>query len=181
MKKIAIIISFFMLIFCQKNKNETKDIIDKELTNVKKVNATGNPELNKSENAKKWLVEAIEKKLNSDFFEMEDITTKEYAEYKNDAMMADSGEDESLSKDGFESKWKGKFDTKYVNSDGFLISGQDNGKIKVTNCKLLPTNKADEFVFKIIITDLDFKHDYKREIKVIPAKKAFLISDVKEL
>lgn len=42
---------------------------------------------------------------------MKDMTTKDYYEYKGDAMNVDMDVDGSLTQKEFEEKWKGKFDT----------------------------------------------------------------------
>ncbi|MEA9415374.1 hypothetical protein [Flavobacterium sp. PL02] len=130
------------------------------------------------ENAKKWLIKTIETNFNKDTYEMSDMTTKTYAQYKSDAINIEY--DNGLTEESFKKKWKNKFDTKYVAMNGFLVPTQDYGKIKVSSCKLLYVIKDKGFVFETIIKDLTFKTSYKRDIKVIPSGKSFLIADVKE-
>jgi hypothetical protein len=129
-------------------------------------------------NAKNWLIKTIEVYFSKDFSNMEDITTKSYVAYKIDAMNLEY--DESLTEEGFKKKWKNKFDTRYVGYEAFLVPTQDNGKIKVTSCKLLSVTKDKAYIFETIIRDLDYKQNYKRDIKVIRSGKTFLIADVKE-
>jgi hypothetical protein len=178
MRNIAIILfSLLFFISCKEKQNDVK-IFGKQNSKIK-TEDTNFVDNNESELAKKWLINSIEENLNKNIIKI--ITTKEYADYKNDALMADSGEDGSLSDQEFEEKWKDKFDTKYAGlRAGFLISGQDYGKIKVDSCKLLQKNSKNEFFFEVVIKDLEFKIDYIREIKVISENKSFLIGDVKE-
>ncbi|MCV9927168.1 hypothetical protein OIU83_05870 [Flavobacterium sp. LS1R49] len=130
------------------------------------------------ENAKKWLIKAIEINFNKETFEMSDITTKTYAEYKSDAINIEY--DNGLTNETFKKKWKNTFDTKYVGTEGFLIPTQDYGKIKVMSCKFLSVTKDKAYIFETIVRDLTYKHSYKRDIKVIHSGKSFLIADVKE-
>lgn len=148
-------------------------------------NATINNTANKQklenqnqENAKKWLIKTIETNFNKDTYEMSDMTTKTYALYKSDAINIEY--DNGLTEESFKKKWKSKFDTKYVGMNGFLVPTQDYGKIKVSSCKLLYISKDKGYVFETIIKDLTFKTSYKRDIKIIPSGKSFLIADVKE-
>jgi hypothetical protein len=130
------------------------------------------------ENAKDWLIKAIEINFNKDTFDTADITTKTYAEYKSDAINIEY--ENGLTQEAFKKKWKNKFDLKYVGYNGFLVPTQDYGKIKVSSCKLLSVTKDKAYIFETIIRDVDYKHNYKRDIKVIHSGKSFLIADVKE-
>ena len=169
MKKIYILL-IAIIVSCQKHQDKTvtENIVTENKTN-------------KTEKAKSWLIETIEKNLNKDFYKMEDFTTKEYAKYKSDAMNIDFDVDGSLTKDEFVKKWKNKFDVRFAGiENGFLISRQDNGKIKVTSCISLKSNNQNEYIFQTVISDVDFKIENKRDIKVIENGNSFLISDVKE-
>ena len=169
MKKTFILI-IAVLVSCQKTENRKNT---ESITVEKKVDNT--------EKAKKWLVETIEKNLNKDFYNMSDFTTKDYAEYKQDATNVDLYAEGSLTENEFKNKWKNKFDVRFAGiGNGFLISAQDNGKIKVISCVPLKSDNQNEYNFKTIIRDIDFKTEDKRDIKVIENKSSFLISDVKE-
>ncbi len=180
-KTLNLIISLILLNSCQ-NKDKVRSLIDENDT-TKLVSSESNQKIKETEKAKakEWLIETIEANFEKDFPEMKGITTKSYEEYKTEATNVDLDTDGALTQSEFENKWKDKYDTKYAGiGNGFLISGQDWGKIEITNCKSLKSNSENEFVFETIIRDIDFKIDYKREIKVIKYKKSFLISDVKE-
>ena len=45
--------------------------------------------------------------------------------------------DTTMNEEAFKKKWQDKYNTKFVGNGGFIISAQDNGKVKVTNCNLL--------------------------------------------
>jgi hypothetical protein len=128
---------------------------------------------------KKWLAEIIEAYLNCNAFSMSDITTKNYEEYKSDAMTADS--EGGLTADEFHRKWKIKFDPKYAGiGNGFLIGAQDWGTVKVISCEPLAGKMNEGLIFSVVIRDRENKINYKRDITVIPAMEAYLIADVKE-
>jgi hypothetical protein len=169
MKKIFILL-IVISISCQnsQNKKNSKNVVlEKKVDNADK--------------AKKWLIETIEKNLNKDFYNISDFTTKEYAEYKSDATNVDLDVDGGLTENEFVKKWKNKFDVKFARiGNGFLISGQNNGKIKVTSCIALKSDNQNEYIFKTVIRDTDFKVEDKRDIKVLEKRNSFLISDVKE-
>lgn len=130
--------------------------------------------------AQKWVIQAIEKSFSTD--NEEEIFTKEYDEYKQDAINVAYETDGSLTEQEFITKWKDRFDTKYAGvGSGFMISGQDWGNIKVTKCELL--SKTDNsYTFKILIEDVGEGHEakYHRDFTVIIQKNSFLISDIKE-
>jgi hypothetical protein len=134
-------------------------------------------DFNDGEAAKKWLLKAIDQ-FFKETVEMENITTKTYSEYKSDAMNIEM--DGGMTLAAFEKKWNGKFNTKRVGYDGFLISAQDWNKISVTSCLLMNTTKDNGFLFRVVLKDVVSKEIFKRDIKVIPSGKSFLIADVLE-
>jgi hypothetical protein len=169
MNKIKIVLALQLIFFCSyANPKVHQPLLDspKEMT------------FDKSELAKKWLVKAIENFFKQESADMSSITTKSYNEYKSDAMNIDMGE-ESLTLEQFNKKWKKKYDVKHVGYDGFLISGQDWGKIVVSKCDLISA-KGNVYIFQVIIKDTQYKATNKRDIKVIESGKSFLIDDVKE-
>jgi hypothetical protein len=135
---------------------------------------------------KRWLTEVIEGYTNgvdlkASYLKMRSSLTKEYYEYKQDAINVEYDSPEgSLTIEEFNKKWQGKFDTKFVGKGGFLISSQDNGKVKVTTCILLKNLGDSATIYHVIIDDLDFKNKFIRDIKVIGRSGKLLIADVIE-
>ncbi len=62
----------------------------------------------------------------------------------------------------------------------FLISDQDNGKVKVTKCTPKSTTTAEAIILEVVILDTDMNATYHRDIKVVPVIKAYQIDDVVE-
>ncbi|WP_395043734.1 hypothetical protein [Flavobacterium sp.] len=179
MKKLIPLLSAILLLnSCQKEQKSTSLNDEKNQTEKLK---TEDLETNEEENAKKWILKTIDSYFKEDFPTMNGITTKSYEEYKTEATNVDLDTDEALTLEDFEKKWKDKYDTKYAGiGSGFLISGQDWGKIEVINCKSLKSTIENEYLFDVTLSDTHIKIDYLREIKVIKSEDTFLISDVKE-
>jgi hypothetical protein len=171
LKSILIISSVFLLFSCGGNTENSSSAVENKQESTSEKYA----ELDKGK-AEDWLVKALEK-----FFEEEQsysIFTREYVDYKADATAV--GYDDGLTEEEFNTKWSSKFNTKYAGlGNGFLISAQDWSKIIVTNCEF-KKQKDSVLYFDVILTDKDFKEDYKREIHVIEKNGNFLISDVLE-
>ena len=124
--------------------------------------------------AQVWIIEVIENHLNEGGYAMEDICTPKYLEYKTDA--TESGYDGGMTEDDFKKKWATIYDVKHAGiGTAFLISGQDNGKVKVTQCNFKSPN-----IFSVIISDPDMNMKYHRDIKVLPIGKAYQIDDIVE-
>jgi hypothetical protein len=189
MKKILLcIIIAHVFVACKpKQKEVSSEVEMPKITNQDTVSSDQKIDANKlpdTEKAKQWLVKSIESYFVSDLTLMDSvmnsICTKTYFTYKSDATGVDM--DGGMTKKGFEKKWKNKFNTQFGGSGvGFLISGQDWTKIKVSKC-VLSNKKADEgYLFETIITDKGVAdYNYKREIKVIKSGDNFLIADVLE-
>ena len=183
MNKIYLLIAVLSLASCQKKqeqKSEMKISADSVSTDVK-VTEIPAKSLSESDLAKKWLIKKIEENFGTPDGLMDSICTKKYAEYKSDAMGVDY--DGGLTPKAFEKKWKGKFDLKHTGiGTGFLISGQDWVKIKVSKCELSPVKLKEGYLFETTIEDIGAttKTIYKRDIKVVPSGNSFLISDVLE-
>ncbi len=175
-----IIASLFSIIAC---KEEKKENITQSRPQVKEeVFQEAKSQANESEEAKKWLQKNIEDYFKADLVAqekvMQKITTKEYFDYKTDATNVDLDVDGSLTEKEFEDKWKKKFDIKKAGTGvGFLISGQDWDKIKVSECKLLESKKND-FLFDVVLADEKMKAKYPIKVKVIKNKDSFVIADV---
>jgi hypothetical protein len=185
MKKLIILLFAQVFFCCQSKQKEVatseKVVNQDSVSTDKKVLDTNLPE---SEKAKLWLVKSIENYFISDLTLMDSvmnsICTKTYAGYKSDATGVDM--DGGLSVKEFEKKWKGKFNTKLGGVGvGFLISGQDWTKIKVSKCNL-SVKKVDEgYLFETVITDAGVEdYKYKRDIKVVKSGDGFSIADVWE-
>lgn len=133
--------------------------------------------------AQKWLVKSIENYFKEDDYldkNMIKMTTKDYYQYKMDAMNVDMDVDGSLTLKEFQNKWHKKFDVKNTNFDsGFLISGQDWDHIVVEKCNL-ELSSSNDFIFDVVLLDKGFKTRYPRKITVIKNENQFLIADVKE-
>lgn len=125
--------------------------------------------------AKDWLEKSI-----SLFFQdkttMEKICTKQYNSFKNDGWSMSEGD---MSEKKFKSKWGAIYNLNLFCSDcGFLIDGQDYGKIKAEATLKSKTN--DGYWFSVLIKDLDFKANYKRDIRVVNSGNSFLIDEILE-
>lgn len=179
MKKNTVLsLIVFILISCQ-NK-QAKKIESVEKSTIENTELEKSKAINKSESAKKWLIETIQTYFEKDFPKMSGITTKTYEEYKSEATNVDLDTDTAMSRTEFKNKWRNRYDTKYAGIGyGFLISGQDWGKIEIPKCDLLSANE-NGYVFQIILRDTEFKIDYHRDIKIIKSGGSFLIDDVKE-
>ncbi|TDB62357.1 hypothetical protein [Arundinibacter roseus] len=140
---------------------------------------TSNAPEKSTDAAKTWLIKAIEGHFNSENFPMEKITTPTYVEYKSDATNVDM--DGGLSVEEFTKKWKSTFNPALAGiGTGFLISGQDYGKIKVTSCVLIKELNEKRRLYKVILDDPELKESYTREILVGRNGNSFLIEDVRE-
>jgi hypothetical protein len=178
MKKITLIITIFSILSCQKKQENKQETIANKDTIVSDVPLKV---LSESDLAKKWLVEKIEENFKTPDGLIDSICTKSYATYKSDAIGV--GYDGGLTQKVFEKKWKDKFDVKHAGTGtGFLISGQDWVKIKVNKCELSPLKLKEGYLFETTIEDFGAtsKTIYKRDIKIVPSRNSFLISDVLE-
>lgn len=173
--KRAIIASLFMIIACKEEKKEIK-------TQQIKEKAVLNNESNEAEAAKKWLEKSIVDYFKADIGNgeknLQKITTKDYFDYKTDAMNVDLDVDGSLIEKEFKEKWKSKFDTRKAGMGiGFLIPSQDWINIEVDSCDLKSSSK-DEYIFNVVLRDDGFKAYYPSVIKVVKENGSFLIADV---
>jgi hypothetical protein len=136
--------------------------------------------------ARQWLVASIEDNFNTenkaeDNIEMrngQSIYTRQYRDYKLDAIQLEYGGEEE--EKAFLTKWQGRYNPKYVGQAGFLFSGQDNGQVKVTRCRLKERTKDKAFLFDVATRDVTYKIDAKGDIKVVETAEGFKIDDVLE-
>jgi len=172
MKKILVLIACAMQ-FIACNTDE------KSVSETKQQTETTPTPKDKSTEAKKWLMQAIEKYFNTPESNYQTITTPQYYEYKNDATNVDL--DGGMTLQAFQTKWNTKYDTKYAGVGvGFFISGQDYGKISVTKCDAIASSQANQYRFDVQIDDTEMKAKYHREIVLVEVNNSFLIDDVKE-
>ncbi|MFP3593894.1 hypothetical protein [Chryseobacterium sp. SIMBA_038] len=176
--RLIILSSLFLILSC---KEENKNTIIKA-NQAPKENIVTKPEPNESEEAKKWLTESIEKFFKTDLSTMDsamqNITTKDYYEYKTDATNVEMDTDGSLTEKEFDQKWKNKFDTKKAGIDvGFLISGQDWNEIKVSKCNFI-SQDGNNYLFDVVLEDKEYKAEYPIQVKLVKEKEGFLIADV---
>lgn len=181
--KRMIIASLFLIIGCKEEKKDAA-VSQQEPEGKENVVQETKPQINESEEAKKWLEKSIENYFKSDLGNldknMQKMTTKEYYDYKTDAMNVDMDVDGSLTEKEFNDKWKGKFNTERAGvGSGFLISAQDWINVEVSGCELVSSSK-DSYLFKVILSDDGFKAKYPSQIRVIKEDGKFIIADVLE-
>lgn len=177
--KRTIIASLLLIMSCKEEKKEVKTDARPQQTEEKVVL---NNEANEAEDAKKWLEKSIvdyfKADIGSEEKNMQQITTKDYFEYKTDAMNVDLDVEGSLTDKEFQDKWKSKFDiSKAGVGAGFLITAQDWAEIEVESCDLKRSSK-DEYLFNVVLTDKNFKAEYPSVIKVVKENGSFLIADL---
>lgn len=178
--KRTIIASLFLIIACKEEKKEIKTVAEEPQPTEEKV-ALKN-ESNEVEDAKKWLEKSIvdyfKADIGSEEKNMRKITTKDYFDYKMDAMNVDLDVSGGLTEKEFQDKWKTRFDVSKAGvGAGFLIAAQDWDKIEVGSCDL-ELSSTDEYLFKVVLTDKNFKAEYPSVIKVVKENGSFLIADV---
>jgi hypothetical protein len=154
-------------------------------SNQPKVDATNNIVADTT-NVKTWLINVIEAYPNDEdpnrgFENLKKSLTDDYANYKQDAINLEyDSSDSAMTEADFNKKWQHKYNTEFVGNGGYIISGQDNGRIKVTRCKFLKNLGKEASLYKVRIEDLDFKATYNRDIKVVAVNNKLFIDDVVE-
>lgn len=176
--KNIFIISLLLIISCSETKKE-----EIKIDNLPKGSVVENNTKETTE-AKNWLVKSIESYFNADISNqeniMQNITTKDYYEFKTDATNVDLDVDGSFTLKEFQKKWKNKFNTENVAlNTGFLISAQDWTKIEVKKCHLNASLEND-YSFYVEFQDIESKEVFKRIIKVTKIKNNFFIGNVLE-
>jgi hypothetical protein len=149
------------------------------------VQPTGNS-LTDTTKVKAWITKVIEDyanatDLNTGFENLRKAFTDDYYNYKQDALnLGYDNSDTSMTEEGFKKKWQHKYNTKYAGEGGYVISAQDNGKVKVSNLYLLKQIDNNTALYRVVIKDLDFKATFNREIKVIVQDDRYMIDDILE-
>ncbi len=181
---VALFLLLSILVSCNSSTsstNQTASIPTDSLQSQK--DSTKSPSLAdiSNEEAKSWLIKAIDTYFNSDNQDMQSLTTQEYFEFKTDAMNVDLDVDDSLTQEEFEAKWKDKFDlSTHPTQIGFLISGQDWDRIEVKECHQIQSSEANRIKFKTTLVDSALQAKYTRDIIIIKNKDSFKIADVIE-
>ena len=160
------------LVACKESPSDSKSLSNstEKVTNIKD---------DKTKAAKAWLIKSIEDFFLSTNADQKTITTTRYNEYKSDAIGVDM--DGGMTAQEFQLKWGKIYNTNYAGMGvGFLISGQDYGKVKVSKCDAKASNVENEYIFDVQIDDPEMKAVYHREIKLVESNNSFLIDDVKE-
>lgn len=176
--KNIFIISLLLIISCSETKKE-----EIKINNLPKESVVENNSKDIAE-AKAWLIKSIENYFDADISNqeniMQNITTKDYYDFKTDATNVDLDIDGSLTLKEFQQKWKNKFNTENVAlNTGFLISAQDWTKIEVKKCDLNASLEND-YSFYVELQDIESKEIFKRIIKVTKIKNNFFIGNVLE-
>ena len=184
MKNIALVLLLTAVCACSDHKADEKSgpVQQAPVSKNEPQGAKEKPTINDSAQARTWLVKSIEDSFNveedtASSAKKPSIYTADYEAYKQEALNMEY--EDTMSPEEFKKKWSHKYNTDYVGTGGFLISGQDYGHITVTRCKLKSTTKDNDFIFDVNIHD-SFKADYKEDIRVIHTKDGYKIDDVME-
>ncbi len=141
------------------------------LASIARQQTPANPE------AVQWLTSNLENYF-LDKTTMEAITTKQYTEFKIDAMNA--GMDSGMPEASFHRKWQKVYNTRQQGiHEGFLIPLQDWDKVTV-QCSLLSGQKSP-YQIAAMLTEQGSRQQFKLNIKVIRVKDEYKIDDVQLL
>ena len=180
MKKITTyLLAIITIISCQNQQSQQEENTVVKVTPPSNSVTSKSKIIDSTDLAKKWLIQTIESTFKNNQGEMKGICTPEYEAYKTDAIGV--GMDGGMTLSEFKKKWSKKYNTALAGTSvGFMISGQDWQSIKVSKCELKSKTAEGAYLFESIIEDIGPNMKYKRDIKVIPTDKSFLISDVLE-
>lgn len=130
-------------------------------------------------NGKLWLQTNIENLYNNSFSieKMKKVCTSRYVNFRTDGWNIDEGDEKAAN--AFSTKWGKIYNLKYCCADcGFLIYGQDHGKISVAaNFK---NKTANGYWFNVTITDKEFNVSYKSDVRIIKNGTSYLIDEALE-
>jgi hypothetical protein len=131
---------------------------------------------------KNWLKENVESYFNNDEKFMKgfsSLCTKQYFEFKQDAINIDL--DGGMSEGAFKTKWGRRY-SKYAGiGDGFMIAGNDYGKIELTKIEFKNRTEMGGLLYDVLIIDTVFKSKFQRQIILLKENKQFSIDDVLEI
>jgi hypothetical protein len=182
MKSVFSLFLIILVIFsCTNDSSKETDTLAQT-----KIDSTVTDQKLYPDQAKEWLMKSIENEFSDPLFEDKEridhpknIYTNTYEEYKTDAIGVEY--DSGMTQAAFKEKWSKIYNTKLAGiGNGFLISAQNWGKIKITDCALLEPQNEVFLMFHVIIEDLEFKTKYRRDIKVVKQKGKYKIDDVLE-
>lgn len=187
-KLIFFVITALTLAACSANSSRDRtnsDTATAAIINHKQRDTT-NSTLADTATVKAWLIGVIEDYTNSKnpslaFDNLKKSLTENYYNYKQEAINLeyDNG-DTTINEEAFKRKWQGKYNLNYVGNGGFIISAQDNGKVKVTKCNFIKNLGQNASLYEVLIEDLDFKIKFNRDIKVLKVNSKLFIDDVIE-
>lgn len=132
--------------------------------------------------AKVWLTTAVKEFYDQDSHQhFRDITTEQYAEYKQDAICVVYDCENSLTEEQFEKKWSETYDISYAGfGESFLTGQQDWGNIIMSKCELTSEPERGTYLFDTVVEDTMFELTYSIEILVKRTTDGFKIDDVKK-
>lgn len=132
--------------------------------------------------AKTWLKTTIK-----EYFEqfpstsIDQIATKQYSEYRQDAICVAYDCENSLTPEEFKQKWSSTYDVTFAGiGESFLIGQQDWGNVVMSKCEMTYEPEQGTYIFDTIVEDTMFKLSYSIEIIVKKTDKGFKIDDVKK-
>lgn len=180
MKKIiTYLLAILTIISCRNQESQKEEDTVVKVTPMSDSVSSKREFIDSTDLAKKWLIQAVETTFKNNQGEMKGICTAQYEAYKTDAIGVDM--DGGMTPSEFKKKWNKKYNTILAGASvGFMISGQDWQSIKVSKCELKDKTADGAYLFESIIEDIGPNVKYKRDVKVIPVNKSFLISDVLE-
>lgn len=182
---LAIFVTVLILTGCKKDEVVAEIVAPIEKNTVKN-DSTSTPKqaianIDTSELAQRWLKVAVEhyfsnfQKLNGSY---KHLVTPSYAEMKHDASNLEL--DGGMSEEAFIQKYGNK-DLHYKGlREGFMIAGNEFGKIQVRS-SILKDQTSKGYLLSAVIDDLTFGSSFVREVLVIKNGNSFLIDNVYEM
>ncbi|RZK35469.1 MAG: hypothetical protein EOO90_29110 [Pedobacter sp.] len=171
MKHIIYILSLLFLLSC--NDKPVKE-------NTGTVNVPKTDSINIAD-GKRWIKGNIESFFNNDSLFLKgfaSLCTKQYAEFKQDAI---SIEYDGMTEEELKTKWGRRY-SKYAGiGEGFMIAGQDYGKVSVTECEFKNKTEMGNYLYDVVIVDTVFHSTFLRQVVLTKTRDAFLIDDVLEI
>lgn len=197
MKKTLIIVIIPFLFSCQEKEKKTEihlkpiestgkeieTIILDSINNQAKLDSI-EKQMNLDEDVsrgKKWLKTNIESAFNSDddYNKILAIFTKQYSEFKSDAINVHYDTEDSLTPEQFKKKWEKIYNLQLTNNYSILIGLDDYEKVIVKS--IVPTKTVENgFWYKITLLETSFNETIEREVRIVKVRNSFLIDEVLE-
>lgn len=173
MRYIIYMLSLIFLLSCNdkpaKEKENTRAITG---ANIDSINIAS---------GKNWIKSNIESYFNNDSLFLKgfsSLCTKQYAEFKQDAI---NMEYDGMTEEEFKAKWGRRY-SKYAGiGEGFMIAGQDYGKVLITKCEFKNKTEMGNYLYDVVIADTVFNSKFVRQIVLAKTQASFLIDDVLEI